>query len=133
VLNQTEIEAFDTVEAIFERTQMFCLGRWLGAQVLQSSNDLLYIQHVLYSVKPLILLETGTYKGGLTYYMATVMSSVHDGEHPWEIITVDRNRPEKVFNANWFCQVCSECIKPWETPLWSKRVSFIEVCCSTVP
>merc|ERR1719478_1999924 len=73
LLSDEERRTLDDYDAIFEKYSLFCNGRWLGAQILQDSQDLLYLQHIVYMKKPDIIIETGTYKGGLTYFFATLL------------------------------------------------------------
>lgn len=123
LLSANETRVLDEYDTLFERYSMYCNGRWLGAQVLQDAQDLMYLQHVLFSIRPAVIVETGTYKGGLTHFFATLMDSM--GLDGGLILSVDRNPPERVFGASWFCPVCEECIRPWETPSWGRHVEFL--------
>jgi len=123
LLQPNETAAIDLYDRLFERYSMYCNGRWLGAQVLQDAQDLMYLQHVVFTVKPSLIVETGTYKGGLTYFFATLMHTLHlDGQ----ILSIDRNPPEAVFGARWFCPVCEECVRPWDTEPWQRHVTFLQ-------
>jgi len=124
MLMENETQIIDQYDKLFERYSMYCNGRWLGAQVLQDAQDLMYLQHVVFSVRPSLIIETGTYKGGLTYYFATLLESMSMENS--EIISIDRNPPDKVWGANWFCPVCEECIRPWESMAWQKHVQFAQ-------
>jgi len=31
-----------------------------------------------------------------------------------------------VFEANWFCPVCSDCIRPYNTEVWGRKVRFVQ-------
>eukprot|EP00928_Gymnodinium_smaydae_P053230 TRINITY_DN37271_c0_g1_i1.p1 TRINITY_DN37271_c0_g1~~TRINITY_DN37271_c0_g1_i1.p1 ORF type:complete len:404 (+),score=91.18 TRINITY_DN37271_c0_g1_i1:94-1212(+) len=136
LLEPDERRVLDDYDAIFEKYSLFCNGRWLGAQVLQDSQDLMYLQHVVYMKKPDIIIETGTYKGGLTYFFASLLEwigSEASGPNPngggsaaAQVVSVDRHHPDLVFAANWFCPVCADCIKPYETPVWERRVRFVQ-------
>ena len=42
-----ERKTLDDYDELFEKYSMFCNGRWLGVQVLQDSQDLLYLQHIV--------------------------------------------------------------------------------------
>ncbi|CAE8657724.1 unnamed protein product, partial [Polarella glacialis] len=123
LMTEDEMRSIDEYDRLFEKYSMYCNGRWLGAQVLQDAQDLMYLQHVVTAIRPAVIIETGTYKGGLTYYFATLMDSL--GIQDGRIITIDRNPPEKVWGASWFCPVCEECIRVWETDPWQRRVEFL--------
>lgn len=123
LLTANETRVIDDYDALFEKYSMYCNGRWLGAQVLQDAQDLMYLQHVVYSVQPAMIVETGTYKGGLTYFFSTVMEMMgSDGR----IVSIDRNPPDKVWGAQWFCPVCDTCIRPWETAAWQNHVEYLQ-------
>mmetsp|Transcript_114874 Transcript_114874/g.336021 ORF Transcript_114874/g.336021 Transcript_114874/m.336021 type:complete len:297 (-) Transcript_114874:126-1016(-) len=123
LLLPNETAAIDEYDRLFERYSMYCNGRWLGAQVLQDAQDLMYLQHVVYTVKPSLIIETGTYKGGLTYFFATLMHTLQlDGQ----ILSIDRNPPQAVFDAHWFCPVCEECVRPWDTEPWRRHVNYLQ-------
>jgi len=123
LLQPNETAVIDQYDRLFERYSMYCNGRWLGAQVLQDAQDLMYLQHVVYTVKPSLIVETGTYKGGLTYFFATLMSTMSlDGQ----ILSIDRNPPQAVFGAAWFCPVCEECVRPWDTEPWQRHVQYLQ-------
>eukprot|EP00929_Paragymnodinium_shiwhaense_P002478 TRINITY_DN102733_c0_g1_i1.p1 TRINITY_DN102733_c0_g1~~TRINITY_DN102733_c0_g1_i1.p1 ORF type:complete len:389 (+),score=84.48 TRINITY_DN102733_c0_g1_i1:107-1273(+) len=133
LLEDQERNTLDEYDAIFEKYSMFCNGRWLGAQVLQDSQDLMYLQHIVYMKKPDIIIETGTYKGGLTYFFASLLDWIdRDGtaertaERDTKILSVDRHHPDMVFAANWFCPVCIDCIKPYKTDVWDRKVRFLQ-------
>ena len=48
LLSDEEMKVLDDYDEIFEKYSMFCNGRWLGVQVLQDSQDMMYIQHIVY-------------------------------------------------------------------------------------
>jgi len=136
-LEERERQTLDEYDALFEKYSMFCNGRWLGAQVLQDSQDLMYLQHVTYMKKPDVIIETGTYKGGLTYFFASLLDWIDresaapssPGAKPLrntQVISVDRHHPDMVFSANWFCPVCADCIRPYTTDVWDRKVTFVQ-------
>merc|ERR1711870_119386 len=89
--------------------------------------------------KPDVIIETGTYKGGLTYMFATLLdwidregnaarSSTSTGEskpRDTKVLSIDRHHPDLVYAANWFCPVCVDCVKPYITDVWNRKVRFI--------
>jgi len=68
-------------------------GAWCGNQVLKSPTDLILLQEIIYTNKPQIIVETGTWCGGSALFMAMVLDQLGEG---W-IISIDTsdtlNRP----------------------------------------
>lgn len=127
LLSDEERKTLEDYDAIFEKYSMFCNGRWLGVQVLQDSQDLMYLQHIVYMKKPDAIIETGTYKGGLTYFFATILDWIErEGGTAGSVVSVDRHHPDLVFAANWFCPPCADCVRSYETPVWERKVRFIQ-------
>ncbi|OLQ02075.1 Rhamnosyl O-methyltransferase [Symbiodinium microadriaticum] len=129
LLSDAERQTLDDYDAIFEKYSLFCNGRWLGVQVLQDSQDLLYLQHIVYMKKPDVIIETGTYKGGLTYFFATILDWIQreeETDRPSYVLSVDRHHPDLVFAANWFCPPCADCVRSYTTPVWGRKVRFIQ-------
>jgi cephalosporin hydroxylase len=65
-------------------------GDWnntfLGIPLLQFPNDLMTYQRLLFDVKPDIVIETGTFRGGLTLYLAMLLENIND---QGRVLTVD--------------------------------------------
>jgi cephalosporin hydroxylase len=49
---------------------------WLGVEMLQFPSDLMAYSELIYRVRPQVIIETGTYSGGLSMYLATLMEKV---------------------------------------------------------
>lgn len=62
------------------------LNTWLGIDIQQYPSDLMIYQELIYSQKPEIIVETGTYKGGLSVYLATILEHVNP---TGRVLTVD--------------------------------------------
>ena len=58
---------------------------WMGYQMLKCPMDLWIYQEILFSERPDIILEIGTYRGGSALYLATMCDMLGHGE----IVTVD--------------------------------------------
>lgn len=58
---------------------------WLGNSTWKCPLDLWIYQEIIYDLKPDIIIESGTYKGGTTLYMAIICDLVNNGK----IITID--------------------------------------------
>ncbi len=67
---------------------------WRGVKVLKNPMDLWVYQEILQELQPALVIETGTFRGGSAYYLASIMDLVGTGH----ILTVDvnhyPNRPE---------------------------------------
>jgi cephalosporin hydroxylase len=59
--------------------------RWLGALVQKSPLDLWVFQEILNEVRPDVLVEAGTFKGGSAYYFASLFDLMGRGR----ILTID--------------------------------------------
>lgn len=59
---------------------------WFGVPVLQFPQDLVLYQEFVAQVRPDIIIETGTYYGGLTLFLAAQLEIIHPNG---KIITVD--------------------------------------------
>lgn len=124
LLDDEERAIIEKYDDVFEKYKLFCNGRWLGMQVLQDAQDMMYLQHVVYKIRPRVIIETGTYKGGLTYFFASLFDITNNDEG--RIVSIDRNHPDSIWGADWFCPVCPDCGKPYETDAWKRRVTFLQ-------
>lgn len=62
------------------------VNSWFGVSMLQYPNDLVTYQQILAEVRPDLVIETGTYTGGLTLYLSSLLDYINpDGK----IISVD--------------------------------------------
>jgi len=59
--------------------------QWMGVEVQKSPLDMWVMQEILNEVKPDVLVEAGTYRGGSAYYFASLFDLMNHGR----IITVD--------------------------------------------
>ncbi len=66
---------------------------WMGIPVLKCPLDLWIYQEIIFRVKPDLIIETGTYKGGTAHFFASMCELIGTGE----VVTVDieayPNRP----------------------------------------
>jgi len=61
-------------------------NKWHGIPIQQYPNDLMVIQNLVDKVKPDLIIEAGTYYGGLTIYLAGILEEF---EINGEIVTID--------------------------------------------
>jgi cephalosporin hydroxylase len=65
---------------------------WLGIPIQKCPLDLWIYQEILSEVRPDVIIETGTFKGGSAYYLSSVCDSLNQGR----IITIDIQRQENL-------------------------------------
>lgn len=75
-------------DALIEHTDNFRNVTWLGHPVWQSVLDLWTLQETLTEVRPALVVECGTYKGGSALFMAHLFDLMNHGR----VITVDIER-----------------------------------------
>lgn len=67
---------------------------WLGVKVWKCPLDMWIYQELLYRVRPDIVVETGTYKGGSAYFMAGMFDLMGHGRVLTIDVDEDVDRPE---------------------------------------
>lgn len=60
---------------------------WLGTLTLKCPLDLWIYQEIIFELKPDIIIECGTFRGGSALFMASVCDSINNGS----VITIDIN------------------------------------------
>jgi cephalosporin hydroxylase len=58
---------------------------WLGAQALKNPLDLWVYQEIIVETRPELIVETGTYRGGSAFYLASICDLVGAGE----VVSID--------------------------------------------
>ena len=58
---------------------------WMGIPVLKCPLDLWIYQEIIFRVKPDLIIETGTYKGGTAHFFASMCELIGTGE----VVTID--------------------------------------------
>ena len=58
---------------------------WLGAQALKNPLDLWVYQEIMFETRPELVIETGTYRGGSAFFLASMCDLLGAGE----VISVD--------------------------------------------
>ena len=69
----------------FYRSDAWTRTWWLGAQTLKNPLDLWVYQEIVVETKPDLIVETGTYRGGSAYYLATICELIGAGE----VVSID--------------------------------------------
>lgn len=80
---QVDPEAFQA--ALINHTGNYGNNFWLGKQIWQPVLDLWVLQETIFEVKPDLLIECGTYKGGSAWFFGDLFDLMGKGR----IITVD--------------------------------------------
>ena len=70
---------------LIEKTENFGHLTWLGKPVWQNLFDLWTIQETIYNIRPSLLIECGTNRGGSSYFFATLFDLLGHGR----VITID--------------------------------------------
>jgi cephalosporin hydroxylase len=77
------VEAFRALY-FHQRGQTF-MGTWLGVPLIKCPFDLWIYQEILHQVRPDVIVETGTYRGGSALYLAGICDLLDHGR----VITID--------------------------------------------
>jgi cephalosporin hydroxylase len=90
MLTRLPFVELDDVPATFQaqliqHTSNFETVTWMGEPIWQSVPDVWTLQEVIAAVKPALLIETGTYKGGSSLFIAHLFDLIGQGR----VITVD--------------------------------------------
>jgi cephalosporin hydroxylase len=70
---------------------------WMGTTIYKSPMDLWNYQEILYSLKPGLIIEFGTWAGGSAKYFATVMRSIGQ---PFKVLSVDIDQSRLKVNGD---------------------------------
>ena len=79
---------------LIAKTENFGHVTWLGKPMWQSVLDLQTVQETIYEVKPELLIECGTYKGGSSFFVVSVNSRRSLSVEPDQILRLRRGRSE---------------------------------------
>lgn len=87
-LSQGEIRFY---KALINKTDNFRGLTWLGKPIWQPPLDLWTLQETIFEVKPELIIETGTFKGGSSYFFGQLLDlMVQDGVTTnGRVITID--------------------------------------------
>ena len=86
VARPLDMLAIKRAQAIGQWQTKEWLNTWLGVPILQYPGDLLTYQNIIFDVNPHFVIETGTYHGGLTLFLASFLENM-DGKG--RVITLD--------------------------------------------
>jgi cephalosporin hydroxylase len=70
---------------IFYDSKVWADTSWFGMPVLKNPLDLWIFQEILYETRPDVIVETGTYRGGSAFFLASMCDLLGSGE----VISID--------------------------------------------
>ena len=87
VLSPEEQAAADTFHRLFYDAGLRTWGntRWRGVPLYKFPTDLVVLQEIVCEVRPDLIVETGTYKGGSALFLADICTLIGHGR----VVTVD--------------------------------------------
>jgi cephalosporin hydroxylase len=81
----------DAIAGMFDRAYFYAFprtlfdSRWLGTQLLKYPTDLFVYQELLAELRPALIIETGTWRGGSAVFLATVCDAIGHGN----VVSID--------------------------------------------
>jgi cephalosporin hydroxylase len=93
---------------VYHTANIHNMTTWMRIPAQQSPCDLWAIQEIIWEIKPDFIVETGTFKGGGTLFMASVLQNISPSG---KVITVD---------------IESQIVPASKLALFQERVEFIE-------
>jgi cephalosporin hydroxylase len=76
---------------LFYNRQPWYQSQWLGVPILKYPTDLLAYQEMIYQLRPDLILDIGTFKGGSALYFASLLDLI--GSESGRVISVDIEQP----------------------------------------
>jgi cephalosporin hydroxylase len=70
---------------VFYESNAWTKASWLGSQALKNPLDLWIYQEIMAETRPDLVVETGTYRGGSAYFLASVCDLLGAGE----VVSID--------------------------------------------
>ena len=81
---------------------------WMGIRTQKNPCDMWMMQQLIYEVRPDVIIEAGTFRGGSALYFAQMLETM--GLKDSKIITID---------------IVDNCQEASKHPIWQKRVEFL--------
>ena len=85
-MNQPDAAQITAAMEAAQYTRQEHLNSWLGVEIMQYPGDLMTYQQLIFEVKPGVVIETGTLKGGLSLYLASILESISSDA---KLVTID--------------------------------------------
>jgi cephalosporin hydroxylase len=80
-LRELAIQAF----AVSDRYDYSYLWRWLGLPIIQTPDDIVALQEIIWETKPQVVIETGFARGGSAILYSSILHLIGEGR----VVTVD--------------------------------------------
>ena len=77
--------ALSRAHEVFYASNAWTQATWLGSQALKNPLDLWIYQEIMAETRPDVVIETGTYRGGSAYFLASVCDLLGSGE----VVSID--------------------------------------------
>jgi cephalosporin hydroxylase len=77
--------AISRAHDVFYESDAWTRATWLGVQALKNPLDLWVYQEIVFETRPELIVETGTYRGGSTLFLASICDLVGAGE----VVSID--------------------------------------------
>lgn len=71
-------------DALYE-SDAWTHATWLGSQALKNPLDLWVYQEIMFDTRPELVIETGTYRGGSAFFLASICDLIGSGE----VVSID--------------------------------------------
>lgn len=85
VARQLDRRAITRAHDVFYASNAWTKATWLGAQALKNPLDLWVYQEILFETRPELIVETGTYRGGSAFFLASMCDLLGAGE----VVSID--------------------------------------------
>lgn len=79
-------EVVDRFHAVWAARECLFQNRWMGIRTFQNPFDVWITQEIIHEVRPDVIVETGTYKGGSAALWATLLEQVNP---EGRVVTID--------------------------------------------
>lgn len=85
VARRLDKAAVSRAHDVFYASNAWTQATWLGSQALKNPLDLWVYQEIMAETRPDVVIETGTYRGGSAYFLASVCDLLGSGE----VVSID--------------------------------------------
>ena len=85
VARRLDRAAVSRAHDVFYASNAWTTASWLGSQALKNPLDLWIYQEIMAETRPDLVVETGTYRGGSAYFLASICDLLGAGE----VVSID--------------------------------------------
>jgi len=98
----------DFYELWFTSNDTWRKNEWMGVPTLQNPFDVWVTQEILWEVKPDLVVEAGTFRGGSALLWASLLEEINDQA---QVVTIDVKDQTRMARTR---------------PIWNRRVTFLQ-------